>query len=272
MNYWTLANTYDFQGRTVRYAVQGSGPSLVIVHGTPWSSFNLRHLISALSQDFTVHYHDLLGYGQSDKVPGDVSLGIQNQVLDELLEHWHLERPIMIGHDFGGATVLRTHLLNNRDFDKIVLIDPVAVSPWGSTFFRHVQTYETAFAGIPDYIHEAIVEAYVKTAAFQPIDDDTLAGIIAPWRGADGKAAFYRQIAQASAAYTDDVQPLYGRISRPVLILWGQEDAWIPVERGKILHSLIPGSIFQAIPKAGHLVIEEKPDQLVREIRQFLME
>ncbi|MEJ2654936.1 MAG: glutathione S-transferase N-terminal domain-containing protein, partial [Acidihalobacter sp.] len=54
------------------------GPPLVAVHGTPWSSFNLRHLIESLSKAFTVHYYDLLGYGQSEKAPGDVSLGIQN--------------------------------------------------------------------------------------------------------------------------------------------------------------------------------------------------
>lgn len=42
-------------------------------------SFNLRHLIRALSTDFTVYYYDLIGYGQSDKAPGDVSLGIQNR-------------------------------------------------------------------------------------------------------------------------------------------------------------------------------------------------
>lgn len=135
------------------------------MHGTPWSAFNLRHLIKALSKDFTVYYFDLMGYGQSDKALGDVSLGIQNQVLACLLDHWQLESPSILGHDFGGATLLRTHLLNQRDFDKIVLIDPVALSPWDSSFFQHVREHEAAFAGVPDYIHDAIVRAYVKTAA-----------------------------------------------------------------------------------------------------------
>jgi pimeloyl-ACP methyl ester carboxylesterase len=197
MTEWKLSQTYVFEGRTVRYDVRGDGPPVVLIHGTPWSSYNLRHMIKALSKDCTVWYYDLLGYGRSDKAPGDVSLGIQNQVLDHLLDHWGLENPAIVGHDFGGTTVLRTHLIDGRDFHKIVLIDPVAVSPWGSPFFRHVQAHETAFAGIPDYIHEAIIRAYVKTAAFKPIDDATLDMIVAPWTGDDGKAAFYRQIAQA---------------------------------------------------------------------------
>ena len=272
MTEWRLSEAYVFNERTVRYDVRGEGPPVVLVHGTPWSSFNLRHLIKALSKDFTVYYYDLLGFGQSDKTPGDVSLGIQNQLLDRLLDHWQLKQPAIIGHDFGGATLLRTHLTNSRNFDKIVLIDPVAVSPWGSQFFRHVKTYEAAFPGVPDYIHEAIVRAYVKTAAFKPIDDDTLDMIIAPWMGNNGKAAFYRQIAQSDSTHTDAVQPLYTQISSPTLILWGREDVWIPLERGEALHDMIPGSILRVIPNAGHLVIEEKPDQLIEEIRPFLQD
>ena len=271
MTLWNLPETYIFNGRTVRYGVRGDGPPIVVVHGTPWSSFNLRHLIKALSQDFRVYYYDLIGYGQSDKSPGDVSLGIQNQVLNHLLDQWQLESPLIIGHDFGGTTVLRTHLINGRNFDKIVLIDAVAVSPWGSPFFQHVKAHEPAFAGVPDYIHEAIVRAYVKTAAFKPIEDATLDAIVRPWMEPDGKAAFYRQMAQADSGYTDQVQPLYAGISRPVLILWGREDTWIPLERGEALHDMIPGSLLQVIPDAGHLVIEEQPDRLIEKIRPFLL-
>lgn len=231
---WKLPESYMFNGRSVRYGVMGNGPSVVLVHGTPWSSFNLRHLIEALSKCFTVYYYDLVGYGQSDKSLGDVSLGIQNQVLDQLIEHWGIENPFIIGHDFGGTTVLRTHLINGRDFRRIVLIDPVAISPWGSPFFQHVKAHETAFAGVPDYIHEAIVRAYVKTAAFKPIDDKTLDAIVRPWMEPEGKGAFYRQIAQAGSSFTDEIQLLYGKIFRPVLILWGREDTWIPVEKERL--------------------------------------
>jgi pimeloyl-ACP methyl ester carboxylesterase len=270
MTEWKLPEAYVFDGRTVRYGVSGDGPPVVVVHGTPWSSFNMRHLINAISQDFTVYYYDLIGYGQSDKSSGDVSLRIQNQVLDHLLNHWQLENPAIIGHDFGGTAVLRTHLISGRDFDKIVLIDPVAVSPWGSPFFKHVNAHEAAFAGVPDYIHESIVRAYVKTAAFKPLDDATLDAIVLPWTERGGKAAFYRQIAQANSGYTDEVQPLYAQISKPVLILWGREDTWIPLERGAVLQDMIPGSILQVIPDAGHLVIEEQPEQLMKKIHPFL--
>jgi pimeloyl-ACP methyl ester carboxylesterase len=271
MREWKLSQSYSFEGRPVRYGISGAGPPVVMVHGTPWSSYNLRHLIRSLSENFSVHYYDLLGYGQSSMAPGDVSLGIQNQVLDRLLDHWELDRPMVVGHDFGGATLLRTCLLDNRDVERIVLIDPVAVSPWGSPFFRHVRQHEAAFAGVPDYIHEAIVRAYVKTAAFKPLAEATLDRIVAPWINTDGKAAFYRQIVQADSAYTDAVQPLYDRLDRPVLIVWGREDTWIPLQRGEALHAMIPGSLLRVIEGAGHLVIEEQPESLIRAILPFFM-
>ena len=54
MTDWHLPETYNFEGRPVRYGVIGDGPPLVIVHGTPWSSFNMRHLVNALSKDFNL--------------------------------------------------------------------------------------------------------------------------------------------------------------------------------------------------------------------------
>ena len=270
MTDWKLTETYAFGERYVKFGVTGSGPPVIVVHGTPWSSFNMRHIIRGLSDDFTTYYFDLIGYGQSDKSIGDVSLGVQNTILDQLIKFWGLENPAVIGHDFGGATVLRTHLLNKQNFEKIVLIDPVSIAPWGSPFFQHVKAHEAAFAGVPDYIHKAIVRAYINTAAFKPIADETMEKTIQPWTGEEGKAAFYRQIAQAKEEYTDEAQPFYPNITRPLMVLWGSEDTWIPVERGRLLHKLIPGSSFHEIPGAGHLVIEEQPAMLLEKIRPFL--
>lgn len=258
-----------FEGRPVKYDVRGDGYPLVLVHGTPWSSFNMRHLIRNLSKSYKVYYFDLLGYGMSDKSDADVSLGIQNRLLDALIDHWKIDLPFIIGHDFGGTTVLRNHILNKRAYKKIVVIDPVALSPWGSPFFKHIEKHEDAFSGVPDYIHLAIVTAYIKTAAYQKLDSETIEGVLAPWTGELGRPAFYRQIAQADSKFTDDFQEKFNQVKAPVLILWGENDQWIPCDQALLLHSKIRGSTVVTIPDAGHLVIEEKPGELAKEIRDF---
>lgn len=270
MNEWNLTQKYIFEGREVKYDSQGSGEALILVHGTPWSSYNLRHLINALKEKYTVYYFDLLGYGESDKSNANVSLEIQNRLLASLIDHWQLINPFIIGHDFGGTTVLRSHIINKINYKKMVIIDPVALSPWGSPFFSHIEKHESAFAGVPDYIHEAIVTAYIKTAAYKAIDDKTINRIIRPWTGAEGQSAFYRQIAQADSKYTDEIQHLYSKVETPVLVLWGEEDQWLPVEQAHKLHKTFVNSKLATIPKSGHLVIEERPDILIEEILKFL--
>ena len=214
----------------------------------------------------------MVGYGNSAKDGADVSLGIQNSVFNALRDCWELDVPIVFGHDFGGAVALRTRLLNDRRYAALILMDAVAVRPWGSPFFRHVQRHEAAFAGVPAYMHEAMVRSYVKKAAHQKIGPDVLDHIIAPCLGPEGQPAFYRQIAQSSQLYTDEVQDRYQKIDDPTVVLWGEQDSWIPIDRGLELAAALGNARFESIPDAGHLVIEERPDELWSHIQRFLSE
>lgn len=162
---WMLPGIYDFRDHNVRYGARGDGPPIVLIHGTPFSSYVWRRIVPCLATHRRVYYFDLLGYGQSDQdgVP-DVSLGVQNELLAGLLEHWRLDAPDVIAHDFGGTTPLRCHLLNGREYRSLTLIDPVALSPWGSPFSSQVRTDVDAFRALPAAIHEAVVRAYIRSA------------------------------------------------------------------------------------------------------------
>jgi pimeloyl-ACP methyl ester carboxylesterase len=180
-----------------------------------------------------------------------------------------LDKPGVVGHDFGGAITLRAHLLEGKDFRAIALIDAVALSPWGSSFYRLVQDHVGVFRRLPAYIHEAIVASYVRDATYVPMDDATLKPYIEPWLGAEGQEAFYRQIYQNDSRYTDEVQPLYARIERPVMIVWGEEDRWIPLQKGEQLHKAIPGSQLRTIPRCAHLAQEDAPEAVAAFLTDF---
>lgn len=270
MTEWTLRHRCECSGGAVRYDVMGDGPAIVLVHGTPFSSYIWRKIAPGLARHWTVYFYDLLGYGQSEMRDGqDVSLGVQGLVLAELLDHWGLVEPGVVGHDFGGATVLRTHLLGRRKFRGVVLIDAVALAPWGSPFVQHVKKYEEAFRDVPGYIHASIVATYVRGAIHRPMSDEALAPLVAPWLGSDGQAAFYRQIAQMDQRYTDEVAHRYGEIRCPIFILWGEEDRWIPVTIGERLHRAISHSEFHVVPNAGHLVQEDAPEAVTSSLVEF---
>src|SRR4030095_795139 len=95
--------TFTFEGLAIAYDTFGEGDPVVLVHGTPFSSFVWRAIARELARSYRVFFYDLLGYGRSEKRAGqDVSLAVQNRLLAALLKHWALDRPHVIAHDFGG--------------------------------------------------------------------------------------------------------------------------------------------------------------------------
>ncbi len=270
MSEWRLAKQYRSPYGTVRYDIFGQGPPIVLVRGTPFSSYVWRKVVPALAEANTVCAFDLLGYGSSEKRGGqDVSLAAQARILSQLLDHWELESPGIVGHDFGGAITLRSHLLEGRDFSAIALIDAVALSPWGSPFYRLVQEYTGVFRQVPAYMHRAMVAAYIKDSTYHPMNEEAMEPYLKPWLGVEGQAAFYRQISQNDQRYTDEVEPLYGEIERPVLILWGEEDRWIPPSKGEQLHKAIPGSELRMIPRCAHLAQEDATEVVIEHLARF---
>jgi pimeloyl-ACP methyl ester carboxylesterase len=134
---------------------------------------------------------------------------------------------------------------------------------------QHVKNHEAAFAGVPDYLHRAILRAYIRGAISRPISDAELDPYLAPWLGPVGQAAFYRQIAQMDLKYTDEIQDRFDEIRCPVMLLWGTEDEWIPLERGQELAQMIPGAEFIEIPGSGHLMQEDAPEAIVSAALRF---
>jgi len=266
---WSLPETFLFEGQAVRCGHLGRAdrPPLVLVHGTPFSSVVWRRIAPYLTEHRQVFYHDLLGYGRSEmRADQNVSLAVQGRLFAALLRHWGLSLPDVVAHDFGGCTALRAHLLHGCEYGSLTLIDPVALAPWGSPFVRHVRDHEAAFAGLPAYIHAAILRAYIGGATFRPLPASTLQLYVSPWLDGAGQAAFYRQIAQMDQRHTDEIESRYGEMRCPISIIWGEQDGWIPVERGRELARRMAGSSLRIVSEAGHLVQEDAPEAVVAAI------
>lgn len=268
-----LSETFSWRGRTVRWEQMGSGPEVVFCHGTPWSSELWRPSAEALAASHTVHLWDMPGYGRSSKdAEHPVSLDLQGELFADLLAHWGLRSPHIVAHDYGGAVALRAHLLHRATFASLALVDVVALAPWGSDFFRLVREHAEVFSALPPSIHEGVVRSYVAGASHVGLSEGAMEMLVSPWRGAVGQAAFYRQIAEADQRYTDEVEPRYSEIDVPVLVVWGQEDTWIPVDRAHRLGALIPGAQTQLVEGAGHLIQLDQPTALATCLRRWLGE
>lgn len=273
MSEWQLAETFRSTSGDVRWGSLGQPGQdpVVLLHGTPFSSYVWRAVARALARRYQVFVWDMPGYGASEKSAGqDVSLAAQGRVFTELLAHWELEEPLVVAHDFGGAVSLRALLLHGARYRALALVDPVALAPWGSPFFRLVGEHSEVFEQLPPALHHALVREYVSSASSPGLHPAVLDRLVGPWLGDLGQAAFYRQIAQADQLYTDEVQDRYGEIGIPTLVCWGLDDAWIPPERGQALAALIPDAQWEPIAHAGHLVQEDAPAELTAVLLDFL--
>jgi pimeloyl-ACP methyl ester carboxylesterase len=249
----------------------GSGPDVVFCHGTPWSSELWRPCAEALAPYFRVHLWDMPGYGLSSKHSEHrVSLDLQGELFRDLLSHWGLRSPHVVAHDYGGAVALRAHLLHGASFASLALADVVALAPWGSDFFQLVREHADVFSSLPSAVHLGALRAYIAGASHVGIGSSAMETLVSPWAGAQGQAAFYRQIAQADQAYTDEIEPLYPQLDLPVLVIWGREDTWIPVDRAHRLAELIPGAELRVVEDAGHLIQLDQPAALATTVARWL--
>jgi len=263
--------TFDWRGRSVAWERTGSGPAVVLCHGTPFSSAIWRPFADALSTDHTVYVWDMPGYGASSKAAEHaVDLGVQGELLADLIAEWSLDRPHVVADDLGGAVSLRAHLLHGVRYRSLMLVDVVAIPPAGSPFFRFVQEHPGLLAQLPAYIHEAIVTAYIQGASHRGLRAEDVAELVAPWITADGQPAFYRQIEQTDERYLWEFQARLGEIDIPVRIVWGREDTWISPDIGRRLSELIPTAGLRLLDGAGHLVHHDAPAALASEVRAWL--
>ena len=269
---WSLTQEVKTSAGLVAAGSAGHGESLVLAHGWPWSSYSWHRLVPSLSETFKVYWYDMPGYGKSEKNPDQrTSLDVQGNVFCELMQHWELENPVVVAHDFGGATTLRAHLLHEMNFSRFVLMNVVAMRPWGSEFFDHVGKHVEAFTGLPPHIHRAIVEAYIQGALVAALNPKDFEYLVEPWLTEEGRLSFYRQFEQADEKYTVEVEAMYPDIRCPVKIIWGKKDPWIPMSRGESLRELIKPESFKSLPDVGHLPQLEAPREVLRELYDFLM-
>jgi pimeloyl-ACP methyl ester carboxylesterase len=261
---WELPERFETDDGVVRWSRLGDrGAPMVLVHGTPYSSYLWRDIAPALARSRTVYVFDHLGYGQSDKHEGqDLTLAAQARRFTRLLAHWGLEEPSVVANDIGGAIVLRAHLLESVPYRDLTIFDAVSGGHWERGLFQLIREHPEVFAALPGYAHEALVTAHLRNASHRGLRPDVLEAYLAPWRGDEGQAAYYRQYRQLSESDTRPYEALLADITVPVRLLWGRHDRILPPEYGTWLHERIPHSQLHWIDDAGHLLQEDAPARL----------
>jgi pimeloyl-ACP methyl ester carboxylesterase len=255
----------------IAFDVFGSGPPVVLVHGTPSCSVIWRQIVPGLASSHRVYVFDMLGFGESERhLELELSLAVHGQVLAELIGLWGLEAPAAVGHDIGGATVLRAHLIEGVPLERIALIDAVVLRPWITPRTRRMQQEVDRYEALPDADLADSIRQHLMHATAKPLEPEVFDRLFGQWEGAAGQALYLRNLAGFDERHTDVLEPLLPKMSVPTLIVWGEEDAWLPVATSERIAAVIPHANRILLSEAGHFSMEDQPEAVTQALAGFL--
>jgi pimeloyl-ACP methyl ester carboxylesterase len=269
-------------GVEVAFSDVGVGePALVLIHGLGSYMPVWQRNLDALAKQHRVVAIDLPGYGKSAKANYDYSMAFYARTVDGVINALGLKRVVLVGHSMGGQIAMTHALRYPGKAAALVLVAPAGFEPFG-----HGEGSWLAEAVDKDYVAKTPAEAvYANVAAnfySMPKEarfmiDDRLRVIGGP----DFDAYTYAVARSVYAMVHEPVLERLGEIRVPALVLFGEDDGLIP---NPILHGgttravaeggtrRLPHGRLVMIPRAGHMVQFERPEELDAALLEFVKE
>lgn len=255
----------------VAFGVIGEGSPVVLVHGTPWSSFCWRRVAPMLADGHSVYAYDLPGHGESEKAEGqDLSLVAQAKALAVMIEEWGIEETVVVGHGVGATIALRAHLLEGVTFCKIVLVDPAVSGSWLSPAGRHIKKYPEAYRSMTPEVFRATLIARLEADTRGSAGRVDLKPYLLPWRSREGRLAYVRMAEQLQEEHAAELEQHLASVKIPLLILAGDTDAAPTASSARHLYQTVPGARLGRIPWACPFLPEETPNRVAHALSRFL--
>jgi len=251
----------------------GAGATVLLVHGWPQHWYAWRHVVPLLAAEHHVVCVDLRGSGWSDAPPHGYTTTDGVADLAALIGALNLDRPVVVGHDWGGWLAL--HLaLQHPDAVAGVLATGTA-GPWlrARPMLRHAWWYattvpfETPLLGRWTARHlPALVRLVLRRSAGpdrdqaipRPVLDRYTAVLQQPDRArASERLQHHRGYGEVLPTLTGRYRGL--RLSVPALMLVGDRDPGLSAPACRTALPYADDLHIRTLPGCGHLVPEERP-------------
>jgi pimeloyl-ACP methyl ester carboxylesterase len=260
------------EGTSVRYLVAGSGPPVVLVHGLGGAAPNWRLIAPDLARDHRVVIPELPGHGGSAALRAATLDPFADAVL-AVLETEDALPVAWIGHSLGGIVGLRAAVRRPEAVRGVVLAAAAGITSGRGTLVATVTMHSFVHAG-------KVVTLQRRRLARSPLGRKLAFG----WWGVADPVALEAEMAEAflegPSRHTDtrsvgralvatDPRLELDKVQCPCLCLWGTRDNWVPLADG-IEYARRLRAPLRTIADCGHLLIGERPDVVLRAVREFL--
>ena len=262
-------------GHTVHYVDEGSGPTLLFLHGNPTWSFLWRDVIRALRDDFRCIALDYPGFGLSTAKPGYRYLPEEHaDVVTEFVDKLGLKGATLVGQDWGGMIGLAAVQRRPGVFDRLVLANTWA---WPVNGVFHFEWFGRIIGGPP---FRFLVRRFnVLVNWFMPAGHRrrklTAAEMTHYRRALDtperrqASAVFPGRVLASRAFFAEVEAGLANLAHLPTLIIWGDADiAFRPQERER-LETTFRDHKTVIVEGAGLYTESDAPEEFVAAIRDW---
>lgn len=251
-----MRKTLEYKGLDIVYDVTGEGSPVVLMHGWGCSSATVVSIARIASETHRVYNIDLPGFGGSSEPDGVWGVDDYTRAVEELCKSECIERPILIGHSFGGRISIL--MASRNDVDKVVLVDAAGVKPRRTLrYYYKVYSYKMA-----KRLCRVILGA---ERAEKRLDK------IRTKRGSSDYAnATPRMRSILSRCVNEDLCGVMPLIKAPTLLIWGENDTATPIADARRMERLISGAGLVSFAGCGHYSFLDNPGQFAAVLRSFI--
>lgn len=263
--------TVTVDGAALSYLHAGSGPPVVLVHGTFWSRVWEPVMADIASAGYEAYALDFPGFGRSAGRLSrtDASVPGLARFARRFLEAVGVPGPMTVGgHDIGGAVA--QHLAAfDPSVKRLVLMNSVLYDSWPVPAVERFRDQAVADAITVDELLQARAQSLARGVA-RPLSDAERDAWLAPWHTEDRVRSWTAMAGAADARYTLDLLDRLRDRALPTLLLWGEDDEFQPVGYAERYASEIPGARLLRIPNARHIPTVEDPRAVAAGLVSFL--
>ena len=251
---------------------RGSQPCLMLLHGYLETMYMFNELVEALKSHYRIIVIDMPGHGLTDYAPAGPdgervnTLSFCASVVVGVLDKCGVEKAVLAGHSMGGYVTLQTLREHPERVDRAILLhshpypdSPQKIADRGreKEYVAQGKLLTVADLSIPNMYYSenlrACDEKIRETVELCETHDPE--GIIASIEGLRRR---------------DDLSDVMQHPPVPLLLVHGDHDAFLPMERVEEMKKLFPEIRYALIPDAGHNSFIEQPEKCVEKIIQFI--
>ena len=248
--------TLEVNGQTVHYVQTGGGaPALVLVHGAGGDHTTWMRQLEGLTDSATVVALDLPGHGASSgdgcRAVADYAAAVRG-----FLAALGRGAVVLGGHSMGGAIAQTVALTAPELLAGLVLVGTGArLRVFPKLFELMEKDYAEGVAFVTGYAWSRSSPEALRAGGRRTTSATRPAVTIGDFTACDGFDVMDRRI---------------GQVRLPTLVIVGEDDELTPPKYSEFLAQAIQGARLARVPRAGHYVSLEQPDEVNHAIRSFL--